>query len=313
MSIYTTLSAALSEKGYQYRLVSTSHLLEVNEEITGFANVGCFANDFYNERLTGFTYRPPASLPDAQSIILVAMPQPKIRITFIWCGEHRDVYMPPTYLSYINNGLENLIASVLNPNGYHLAHSTLPLKHIAVHSGLGAYGRNNICYISGMGSFARLAAFFSDLPCEDDIWMESRTLDRCKKCTACITECPTGAITTDRFLLHAERCLTFINEGSPDFPTWIDPSWHHCIVGCMRCQSICPENKQFLTWVENMEYFLEIETTSILHRIPINQLFISTVEKLIHLDLVGYYDILSRNLSALLSKSDAKPFSQERS
>jgi len=313
MSIYTTLSAALSEKGYQYRLVSTSHLFEVNEDIKGYATVGCFANDFYNERLTGFTYKSPASLPDAQSIILVAMPQPKIKITFSWRGEHREVYMPPTYLSCINKELENLIASVLNPNGYHLAHATLPLKHIAVHSGLGVYGRNNICYIPGMGSFARIAAFFSDLPCEDDIWMESRTLDRCKKCTACITECPTGAIATDRFLLHAERCLTFINEGSPDFPVWIDPSWHHCIVGCMRCQSICPENKRFVLWVDHLESFLEFETTLILNHISLSKLPISTVEKIIHLDLVDYYNILSRNLSVLLSKSDAKPFSQERS
>jgi hypothetical protein len=58
---------------------------------------------------------------------------------------------------------------------------------------------------------------------------------------------------------------------------------------------------------------LEFETTLILNHTPLSKLPISTIEKIIHLDLVDYYSILSRNLSVLLAKSDAKPFSQERS
>jgi hypothetical protein len=56
-------------------------------------------------------------------------------------------------------------------------------------------------------------------------------------------KCPTAAIKPDQFLLHAEYCLTFHNEKRGEFPEWIGTPAHHCLVGCMRCQIICPENK----------------------------------------------------------------------
>jgi epoxyqueuosine reductase len=43
--------------------------------------------------------------------------------------------------------------------------------------------------------------------------------------------------------------LTYHNEAVRDFPEWIDPSWHHCLVGCMRCQTIC-QNRMVRDWFE---------------------------------------------------------------
>ena len=96
---------------------------------------------------------------------------------------------------------------------------------------------------------------FSDLPCDGDPWREPKALERCESCVACLRNCPTGAITRDRFLLRAERCLTYHNEAAGDFPGWIDPSWHHCLIGCLRCQTACPENKAVLEWFEDRAEF----------------------------------------------------------
>ena len=127
----------------------------------------------------------------------------------------------------------------------------MPEKLLAVRSGLARYGKNNITYVPGMGSLHRLAVFVSDLPCVEDNWGEVKTLKTCDGCTACMDACPTGAIVSDRFLIHAERCITFHNERIEEFPEWLDSSWHNCLVGCLRCQWVCPENRDVRQWVED--------------------------------------------------------------
>jgi epoxyqueuosine reductase len=38
------------------------------------------------------------------------------------------------------------------------------LKRLAVRSGLARYGRNNVTYVEGMGSFLELSASLTDMP-----------------------------------------------------------------------------------------------------------------------------------------------------
>ena len=61
-------------------------------------------------------------------------------------------------------------------------------------------------------------------------------MDRRQNCHACRLSCPTGAISFDRFLLRAERCIVLHNEkrGDLPFPSWMNSSWHNCIIGCLR-------------------------------------------------------------------------------
>jgi epoxyqueuosine reductase len=136
--------------------------------------------------------------------------------------------LPPTYLgaTEVLRQIEGLLAECLAPEGYYVAPARLPRKILAVRSGLAEYGRNNIGYVPGMGSFFQLTVFYSELPCQEDTWREPRMMDRCQDCQACLTKCPTGAISSERFLLRAERCLVFHNERSSDhpFPDWIDPA-----------------------------------------------------------------------------------------
>ena len=120
-----------------------------------------------------------------------------------------------------------ILAEVLESGGYRAAKAVLPKKLLAVRSGLAAYGKNNITYVPGMGSFHGLVAVFSDLPAPEGTWRDAEMMEACHKCAACRRHCPTGAIDADRFLLRAERCLTFHNEKPVDvpFPGWIDAAW----------------------------------------------------------------------------------------
>jgi len=156
--------------------------------------------------------------------------------------------------------------------------------------------------MEGLGSFYRLAAFVSDLPCPEDSWEDLSFLNECNNCDACTKACPGGAIGAGRFLLHAERCITFHNERQGEFADWLKPSWHHCLVGCMVCQKVCPVDKDFRKWVVDGPTFSDQETDLIMQKGNPDRLPRETVQKLDQLDMLEYLGVLGRNLRALVSK-----------
>ena len=298
------LSSRLEEKGYQSRTVSVQHLRDLQEAIEGDHSRGLLNEEFYRERLTSFTFKPPNLLPEAKSLIVVAVPRPQFRAVFNWKKESVPLLIPPTYTAYdeTDRQVQDLVSNVLNPEGYRVEHAALPLKTLAVRSGLGDYGRNNLCYVPGMGSFHQLVGLYTDLPPHEDNWRQPQMMGRCQNCQACIKSCPTGAITSESFLIHAEQCLTFHNERAGEFPDWIDPSWHNCVVGCLHCQRVCPQNISYLKWIEEGHAFSEEETSLILDSVPQDELPPETLKKLEQLDLIEYLNVLPRNLHPLLKK-----------
>ena len=194
------------------------------------------------------------------------------------------------------------LSDLLKPHGYKVQKITVPNKLLAVCSGLGAYGKNNISYVEGLGSFHRLTSFCSDLPCADDDWHQPTMLEQCEKCDRCMRSCPTGAILEERFLLNVERCITFWNEHPPDvaFPEWLKPVWHNCLIGCMICQKVCPVNQDIVDCHEPGGEFTEEETDILLQGIPFAEMPRSLKEKLKATDLAAIADILPRNLKAIL-------------
>jgi epoxyqueuosine reductase len=294
----------LEMQGYKGRIVPVQHLRDLQEEIEAQHGQGLFDEEFYRERLAVFDFGLPNGLPDARSLIVVAVPEPQMRITFTRQGNPLPVTVPPTFFPErrVDGQVKALLASILEPAGYRVAHVVLPKKLLAVHSGLAAYGRNNLCYVPGMGSFHRLVALCSDLPCPEDDWRELEMMASCRMCSACLRHCPTGAITAERFLLHAERCLTFHNERLSEiaFPPWIDGSWHNCLVGCFHCQTVCPQNRDFLEWVEEGAVFSEEETILIMQGLPPDQLPPALTEKLEQFDIRSLLEVLPRNLAVLL-------------
>lgn len=292
----------LDERGYHSRVVPARCVRDLREEIEANHARGLLDESFYQERLTNFSFQPPDNLPDAESLIVVAAPQPQVKVVFTWQGKSRPVTIPPTYAEMTDGIVESILSSVLNRGGYHAARASLPKKLLAVRSGLGEYGRNNICYVRGMGSFNRLVAFYTDLPCLEPDWRKPQMMERCRECRACIHSCPTETIMADRFLVRAERCITFHNERANEFPAWMEPSWHNCLVGCLRCQLVCPENAAFVDWVEGDTVFSEKETDLILNSTSPDRFSSETAKKLDQLGMLEYSEILGRNLAVLLNR-----------
>jgi len=296
----------LKDLGYQVRAISIHHLQLLQEQIQGQHDQGLLDNQFYQDRLAWLRFQIPETLPKAESLIVVAVPRPQTQAIFTWNGQRRPLIIPPTYTAYkdITEKVQNLLARILGEKGYMSTGTELPLKLLAARSGLGQYGRNNLCYVSGMGSFLQLVAVYSDMPCQEDDWQEATMLHNCEKCELCRRACPTGAIPSDRFLLRAERCITYHNEkkGDVPFPSWIDASWHNCLEGCMRCQRACPVDKKFIGWIGEEEEFSEEETHLLLDGTSRDKLPEETLRKLTHLDILDDLDILPRNLGVFFKR-----------
>ena len=212
--------------------------------------------------------------------------------------------IPPGYVGNTTSPIriEGYLNEALAPEGHQARRAPrLPKKLLAVRSGLGVFGRNNLCYVEGMGSLLNLVSLYSDVPCAEGSWHEIRQMDTCLDCEACLNNCPTGAITRERFLIDNKRCLTFFNEVGPEFefPEWIPPSVHHVAYGCSRCLAVCPENGARIGIVGEQVTFTEEETGLLLRGLSFERLPEELQRKVSALDMSGYLGALPRNLRAL--------------
>ena len=292
--------SGLEKKGCRGRIVSIQHVTDLKKEIDLSHNQGVLDDLLYRERLSGFQFNFSEAFPNARSIIITSAPQPQQKVIFQFEGSTYGFTVPPTYSSHTDRLVEKAIMDALRPVKCHVYKARLPEKLLAVRSGLAKYGKNNIAYIDGLGTFHRLKVFLSDLPAVEDTWSESEMLERCGKCSACIKKCPTGAIPSDRFLIRADRCLTFHNEREAEFPDWIDPAWHNCLVGCMVCQLVCPANRGVRGQYGKGENFSEKETDLVLRGASVERVPRPTADKLRRLGLLDDVGLLARNLKVLI-------------
>lgn len=293
----------LEKNGVRGRVVSVKHLDELTAEIRSLHDSGLLSDEiFYYDGGSYFDPRVPRSLPAAKSIFVVATPQPMLRVTFRRKEKDVKLVVPPTYYdgSKVTARARRLLTEAFKPESCRFVRALLPVKLLAVRSGLAQYGKNNITYIPKHGSFHRLTAFYSDFESPVDNWQEKTALPLCEKCMLCTKACPTGAIRKDRFLIRANRCLTYLNEKASkhEFPSFVRPSAHNSVVGCMRCQRACPYDRDVIDWYEDRGVFDEPETTYLLKGRFSGSKAAKMEEKLkqLGLDLT----IFPRNLRALL-------------
>ena len=281
-------------------LIDIHHIDDLRNTITSLHQQDLFDKEFYKkllQYLPDISEDPPLH---AKSIILVAYKDPPVSFSFTHAGKKINLLVPPTYLHAKRKDQKvfQFLKKLPDLQGASLTQASLPRKLMAARCGLAEYGKNNITYVKGFGSYHRMATFYSDIACKEDIWREPVTMERCKVCLACTRACPTGAINPDRFLLHAERCLTYFNEEPSEipFPAWMKREWHNCLVGCMRCQIICPENKDVKDWIEREEDFSEDETDWLLSGKPVEEIPDVLKKKLVDCDLFDMLEIFPRNL-----------------
>jgi epoxyqueuosine reductase len=293
--------AAAKAAGWTAVVVAAESLDDVRDRVAGVLASGELprptAQHLADE--TGFVW--PAELPKVRSVVVAATPRPLTRATLTAQGRAHEVVVPPHYAGYhtVPDGLTAAIAEPLAAAGHRAVRFEPPLKTLAACSGLARYGRNNVAYVPGLGSYLMLAACATDAPPPADAsWGDPRQLARCERCSACIRACPGGAIRADRFLLQTDRCLTSVNESEDPFPDWVDPAWHHAAVGCLRCQQSCPENAGVELRVARPELFDEEETAAILA--GAGDFGPAVREKLARCGLDYSPTLIARNLHALL-------------
>lgn len=230
---------------HRCRTLSIGRLAELKEWLDGLERAGRLSADPAWRRMIGsFRYAAPPGPFGARSIVVMALPLPIASIAFQVAGKAKRIYVPPGYADDgrdLDDARAMLYRSGQVPPGSRLERARLPLKLLAVRSGLAAYGRNNIAYVDGYGSYLQLLAFYSEAELEDH-WGPLRMLRECKGCTACRDACPLEAIRTDDFIIDPRRCVSLYNERPDPIPAWIPPAAHHSLIGCLRCQLCCPAN-----------------------------------------------------------------------
>lgn len=301
-ALWTAVAEAAEAAGWRTRAAGVGALLEAAARVRHALDEGGFPHET-RQRLTEDVADEVANWPGHATVIVGATPRPLTRATLTVGGVRHEVVVPPHYAGYatVPDGLAAAVGAAVAPFGRRAARIEPPLKTLAAGTGLARYGRNNIAYVPGLGSYLMLAACVTDAPTPaGSEWAAPRGLARCDRCSACLRACPTGAIRADRFLLDTERCLTWVNEDRRPFPAWVEPAWHTCAVGCLRCQQACPENAAVDLVVAPAEVFDEAESEAILAATPATGLPDDTRARLKRCGLDYDPRLIARNLRALL-------------
>ncbi len=296
-------------RGYRMAAGSVSLLDEVRDALHKRRDAGEIEPSFYRENLEIFTYLGGIPIENPRSIILVAKPAPAYVLAFVISGKRVETILPPTYLRYrgIFVDVRDDLRSAISGSGYRVEILSAPLKALGSRFGLLSYGRNNIGYIEGLGSYFQLVGLVSDLPFgEKDVASsrEDALLPRCDKCRICAAACPTGAIGKDRVLLHTEKCYTLFSESQKPIPQGLKAPSPRCVIGCLRCQELCPENKGLLKHENAPVSFDAEETEAFLGKKPAadGPAFDRALAKFRELGLTMGLPLYRRNLKRLLSQ-----------
>ena len=113
-------------------------------------------------------------------------------------------------------------------------------KPIAAKAGLGWVGKHTLILNEQAGSFFFLGEIFTNIPFPIT---RKEVSNSCGNCKACITTCPTNAITGPA-RLDAERCISYLTiEHKGSIPLNLRAKIGNRIFGCDDCQLICPWNR----------------------------------------------------------------------
>ncbi|NHK31144.1 MAG: epoxyqueuosine reductase [Asgard group archaeon] len=299
---------AINNVRVKYRVLNVKHLQSLQNKIDELNQDGKISQHETLQYYIGkFNFQIPENFPEAKSIIVLALEKKLVLVNFLYNGEKYEVMVPPNYCSSgvsdeeINNFV---LTEIIKEKGFRVEQTrNLHLKFLAVRSGLGKYGKNNICYVDELGSFPDLFAIFTDYEFPDGDLEEVKMLNRCEKCSVCIEKCPTHCISQENFIINVDNCIPLYNEIRGEFPDFIKDEFHNALIGCMKCQMYCPENREVMKNVQRYDDIQEEQTKAILDGKDGDKLIntLGHILKFINSETAEYYlPVFKRNLEVLL-------------
>ena len=257
------------DRGYRVAFGSTRLLDTVRDWMEQVQSQIGLDPAFGRQYLNGFTYMDGIGLEAPAALVMVAVPRPAHVLRYETRGESGRAIIPPTYGEYrpTFTRVRDDAQAAVGGGRYRIEVVSAPLKSLAVLTGLAEYGRNNVVYVPGLGSYVQLVGLVTDMPLSVQAPAEKiqdRLMRRCDGCKACRSACPTGAIGKDRILLRAERCYTLASELPGALPPGQLPPSPDCLIGCLKCQTSCFVNRGRLRYEEAPFALTEEETAFLL-------------------------------------------------
>ncbi len=112
-------------------------------------------------------------------------------------------------------------------------------RNAAWRAGLGWYGKNTNLLVPGSGSWFVIGAVATDAAIRPDAQPIG---DRCGPCSACLDDCPTGALVAPG-VLDARRCIAWLVQAAEPIPAEHRIAVDDWLYGCDICQEVCPPNR----------------------------------------------------------------------
>lgn len=203
---------------------------------------GCAGEMAWMERNVEKRVHPSEVLPNAASIITLALnyfpgSEPKsgdYKIAkYAWNDDYHDI---------IDDKLKDFDLSLQELGGvqrYYVDTGPILERDFASDAGLGWNGKSTVQIHPKFGTWFFLCEIITTLELSKD----SPFGDHCGKCTRCIDNCPTGAITGPR-TMDARRCISYLTiEHQGSIPIELRPLMADRIYGCDVCLDVCPWNR----------------------------------------------------------------------
>ena len=192
---------------------------------------------------------PKASLPNAESIISIAVGYPnKLRnAPKSKQGERRGIFARASwgmdYHTLLRSRLEKLEAFINELDPFVDCKSmvdtgVLSDREVARRSGLGFTGKNGFIINPKLGTYSYLGEMIVSYPFPAD----EELLDSCGDCNICVDRCPTGALVGNG-QVDSKKCISFLTQTKGFMPMEYRSKIGNRLYGCDTCQQVCPRNK----------------------------------------------------------------------
>jgi len=208
---------------------------------------------WFTEERAAVSCHPDALLPEAQSIISLAMfylteqsddqegETPRGRVSrYAWGADYHEVIKPKLqqFATWLREYARGEVSGDLETRIF-VDTGRMVDRAVAQRAGLGWYGKNTNILTKGWGSWIFLAEIVTNLPLAVDTPIKAS----CGHCEICLHACPTQALPAP-YVLDNTRCISYLTiELRGSIPLELRPLMGNLIFGCDICQQVCPVNQ----------------------------------------------------------------------